>query len=46
MIVFPILFRNGAFVYTTPKAPFLNKIGNTIIADWQIGGFAIYQSGQ
>jgi len=42
----PPLALTFNFVYTTPKAPFLNKIGNTIIADWQIGGFAIYQSGQ
>jgi len=34
------------FVYTTPKVAGLQKIGNTILADWQIGGFAIYQSGQ
>ena len=33
------------FVYTTPKASFLNKIENAIIADWQIGGYALYQSG-
>ena len=34
------------FVYTTPKASFLNKTANLVLADWQIGGFAIYQSGQ
>ena len=34
------------FVYSTPKAQFLHKIGNAILSDWQIGGFAIYQSGQ
>jgi hypothetical protein len=34
------------FVYTTPKAALLNKMGNAIIADWQIGGYALYQSGQ
>ncbi|HSP68651.1 MAG TPA: hypothetical protein VLN48_13050, partial [Bryobacteraceae bacterium] len=34
------------FVYSTPTAQFLHKIGNAILADWQIGGFAIYQSGQ
>ena len=34
------------FVYTTPKAPFLNKIENFITAGWQIGGYALYQSGQ
>jgi Carboxypeptidase regulatory-like domain len=34
------------FVYTTPKARFLNKIENVITAGWQIGGYALYQSGQ
>jgi hypothetical protein len=34
------------FVYTTPKASFLNRIENAITADWQIGGYALYQSGQ
>ena len=34
------------FVYTTPRAPFLNKIENAIAAGWQIGGYALYQSGQ
>jgi len=34
------------FVYTVPKARFLNKIENAITADWQIGGYALYQSGQ
>ena len=33
------------FVYTTPKAPFLNNWENQITRGWQIGGFAIYQSG-
>ncbi|HEY1759518.1 MAG TPA: TonB-dependent receptor [Bryobacteraceae bacterium] len=32
--------------YTTPKAPFLEKVkfANTIIKDWQLGAFANYQS--
>jgi Carboxypeptidase regulatory-like domain len=34
------------FVYTTPKASFLNKIENAITSGWQIGGYALYQSGQ
>ncbi len=34
------------FVYTTPKASFLNKIENAIASGWQIGGYALYQSGQ
>ena len=42
----PPLALTFNFVYATPKAAFLHKIGNAILADWQIGGFAIYQSGQ
>jgi len=42
----PPLALTFNFVYTTPKVPRLHKIGNAILADWQIGGFAIYQSGQ
>jgi hypothetical protein len=34
------------FVYTVPAARFLNKLENAIIADWQIGGYTLYQSGQ
>jgi hypothetical protein len=34
------------FVYTTPKASFLNKWENLITTGWQIGGYALYQSGQ
>jgi hypothetical protein len=34
------------FVYTVPKAAFLNKIENALVADWQIGGYTLYQSGQ
>ena len=34
------------FTYTTPKARFLPRYANQIVKDWQIGGFAIYQSGQ
>jgi Carboxypeptidase regulatory-like domain len=33
------------FIYTTPKASFLNKIENAIVKDWQVGGYANYQSG-
>jgi hypothetical protein len=33
-------------VYTVPRAPFFNKWENMIVSDWQIGGFANYQSGQ
>ena len=36
------------FVYTTPKAEYFAsraKFVNTIIKDWQIGGFASYESG-
>lgn len=36
------------FTYTTPKAPLFEnraKFVNQIIKDWQIGGFANYQSG-
>jgi hypothetical protein len=34
------------FVYTTPKASFLNRWENLITAGWQIGGYALYSSGQ
>lgn len=33
------------FTYTTPKASFLPNYANLIARDWQIGGFAVYQSG-
>jgi hypothetical protein len=33
------------FVYTTPNAAFLPKYANQIVKDWQIGGYALYQSG-
>ncbi len=33
------------FTYTTPKAEFLNKWENQITRGWQIGGYALYQSG-
>jgi len=33
------------FTYTTPKAAFLPNYANLLIKDWQIGGFALYQSG-
>jgi hypothetical protein len=33
------------FIYTTPKAPFFSKFVNQITKDWQIGGFASYESG-
>jgi hypothetical protein len=33
------------FIYTTPKASFFPKWANQIVKDWQIGGFADYQSG-
>jgi hypothetical protein len=36
---------NFNFTYTTPKASFLPKYANAIIKDWQVGGFANYQSG-
>ncbi len=42
----PPLALTFNFVYTAPKAAFLHKIGNAALADWQIGGFTIYQSGQ
>ncbi len=42
----PPLALTFNFVYTTPRSAFLHKIGNAILGDWQIGGFAIYQSGQ
>src|SRR5579875_2697571 len=32
--------------YTTPSASFLNRYANTVIKDWQIGWFSVYQSGQ
>ena len=34
------------FVYTVPKAGFLPRYANLITRDWQIGGYALYQSGQ
>ncbi len=33
------------FTYTVPKAPFFNKVENAITNGWQIGGYALYQSG-
>ena len=33
------------FVYTVPKAPFLNNWENQITRGWEIGGYALYQSG-
>lgn len=33
-------------VYTVPRAAFFNKWENLLFSDWQIGGFAVYQSGQ
>jgi hypothetical protein len=38
---------NFNFTYQTPKVEYLNKIkfANTIVKDWQISGFANYQSG-
>ena len=32
-------------VYTVPKAPFLNNWENQITRGWEIGGYALYQSG-
>jgi hypothetical protein len=42
----PFLFNMNA-VYTTPKAPFLDKLkfANTVVKDWQIGAFTQYGSG-
>jgi hypothetical protein len=34
------------FTYTTPKASFLNNWENQITKGWQIGGYALYASGQ
>jgi hypothetical protein len=42
----PPLALTFNFTYTTPRAPFLNKIENAVAAGWQIGGYALYQSGQ
>jgi hypothetical protein len=36
---------NFNFVYTVPKAKFLPKFANLITKDWQLGGYANYQSG-
>ncbi len=38
---------NFNFTYTTPKSRFFEnmKFVNTLIKDWQISGFANYQSG-
>ena len=33
------------FTYTTPKASFLNAWENQITTGWEIGGYALYQSG-
>jgi hypothetical protein len=33
------------FVYTVPKASFLNNWENQITRGWEIGGYALYQSG-
>ena len=33
------------FTYTTPKVPFLNNWENLIVRGWQIGGYALYESG-
>jgi hypothetical protein len=36
---------NFNFTYTTPNAKFLPKFVNMITKDWQLGGYANYQSG-
>jgi hypothetical protein len=38
---------NFSFIYTTPKSQYLEKVKflNTLIKDWQLSGFANYQSG-
>jgi hypothetical protein len=41
----PPLDLNFNFIYTTPSAHFFPKAVNLITKDWQIGGFANYQSG-
>ncbi len=42
----PFLFNMNA-VYTTPKAPFLEKVkfANALVKDWQLGAFTQYGSG-
>jgi hypothetical protein len=34
------------FTYTVQKASYLPKWANVVARDWQIGGYALYQSGQ
>ena len=41
----PPLALTFNFVYTVPKADFLPRYANLITKDWQIGGYALYQSG-
>ena len=36
---------NFQFIYTVPRAHFFPKWANAVIKDWQIGGYANYQSG-
>ena len=33
------------FIYTVPRAAFFNRVENAIVKDWQLGGFATYESG-
>jgi hypothetical protein len=33
------------FTYTVPRASFFNRVENAITRGWQIGGYALYQSG-
>jgi hypothetical protein len=34
------------FIYTVPRPGFIhNKLLNNVVRDWQLGGFALYQSG-
>jgi hypothetical protein len=47
LMAIPPRVLNFNFTYTTPKSRFFDnmKIMNTLIKDWQISGFANYQSG-
>lgn len=42
----PPLDLNFNFIYTTPNTHYFPKILDVITRDWQIGGFANYQSGE
>jgi hypothetical protein len=41
----PPLALTFNFIYTVPRPSFVPKFASVILKDWQIGGYALYQSG-